>query len=89
MPIRMPEVNGTRWRPAASIISRRTVGFLSGEPKCAPPRSLSRGETVSSMMPCETLTLRSLAISCSVITPALTCGSSPVSFSTSAQTDSR
>ena len=39
MPIRMPVVKGTRARPAASRVARRTAGTLSGEPKCGPPRS--------------------------------------------------
>ena len=42
MPIRMPVVNGTFSSPASRIVSSRTAGCLSGEPKCAPPFSHSR-----------------------------------------------
>ena len=63
MPIRMPVVNGTRASPASRIVSSRAAGTLSGEPKCGPPRSHSRSDALSSMMPCETDTLRSAAMS--------------------------
>ena len=49
----------------------------------------SRGDTFSSIMPCDTDTRRSAAISASLITPGLTCGSSPVSRSTSAHIAAR
>ena len=89
MPIRMPVVKGTRARPAASKVASRTAGTLSGEPKCGPPRCDSRSDAVSSMMPCDTDTLRRRASHASSITPGLRCGSSPVSFSTSAADRSR
>ncbi len=89
MPIRMPVVNGTRARPAASSVASRTAGTLSGEPKCGPPRRESRSDAVSSMMPCETDTLRRRVSQASSITPGLRCGNRPVSFSTSAADDSR
>ncbi len=72
-------VKGTLARPAASSVARRTAGALSGEPKCGPPRCDSRSEAVSSMMPCETETLRRRASQASSITPGLRCGSRPVS----------
>jgi hypothetical protein len=40
---------------------------------------MSRGDTFSSIAPCETLTRRSAAIASSSIVPALTCGNKPVS----------
>ena len=89
MPIRMPLVNGTRARPAASSVASRTAGTLSGEPKCGPPRRESRSDAVSSMMPCDTDTLRRRVSQASSITPGLRCGNRPVSFSTSAADDSR
>ena len=61
MPIRIPEVNGTPARPAASIAASRTAGSLSGQPWCGPPGSQSRAATDSSIIPCETLTFRSRA----------------------------
>jgi hypothetical protein len=51
MPISSPVVKGTAAAPAASSMSRRTFGSLSGEPKCRPPRFASRSETVSNMAP--------------------------------------
>ena len=84
MPIRMPEVNGTAASPAAPIVSSRTAGSLSGEPKCGPPRRDSRSAAVSSMMPCDTDTARRRVISSADITPGLRCGRRPVSRSTSA-----
>ena len=89
MPIRIPEVNGTPARPAASIAASRTAGSLSGQPWCGPPGSQSRAATDSSIIPCETLTFRSRRDSSSDSTPALTWGSSPVSASTSAHIAAR
>ena len=82
MPIRMPVVNGTLSSPASRIVSSRTAGCLSGEPKCTPPFSHSRSLVDSSMMPWLAVTSRSAAISSRVITPGLACGSRPVSRST-------
>ena len=89
MPMRIPLVNGTRCRPASAIVSRRTAGRLSGAPWCGPPGSQSRSATLSSMIPCETLTRRSAAMSSALITPGFACGSRPVSRSTSAETSAR
>ena len=83
MPMRIPVVNGMRSSPASRSVSSRTAGRLSGEPKCGPPRSDSRSDAVSSMIPCEAVTSRSAASSSRVITPGFACGSSPVSSSTS------
>ncbi len=44
MPIRIPVVKGMRSSPASRIVSSRTAGRLSGEPKCGPPRSESRSD---------------------------------------------
>ncbi len=73
----MPEVKGTRAAPAAAMVASRSAGALSGEPKCGPPRRISRSAAVSSMIPCETETRRSRAMSAAFITPGLRCGSKP------------
>ncbi len=83
IPIRIPLVNGTPASPAAAIVASRTSGRLSGEPKCGPPRAASAGAEPSSISPCETLTARSASTSSRLMTPAFTCGSRPVSSSTS------
>ncbi|MNQ28586.1 hypothetical protein D3C85_418800 [compost metagenome] len=85
MPTRMPVVNGTASSPAKRMVSSRAAGTLSGEPKCGPPRSHNRLDALSSIRPWLTDTLRSAAMSCSSMTPAFTCGRSPVSADTSAQ----
>ncbi len=82
MPMRIPVVKGMRSSPARRIVSSRTAGRLSGEPKCGPPRSERRSDAVSSMIPCDAVTSRSAASSSRVITPGLACGSRPVSSST-------
>ncbi len=89
MPIKMPVVNGTLSMPAASMAASRNAGALSGEPWCGPPRLASRGDTFSSIMPWDTDTWRSAAMSASLITPGLTWGRSPVSRSTSADIAAR
>ena len=76
-------MNGTWASPAAAIVANRRVGTLSGEPKCGPPRCDSRSLAVSSMIPCDTDTLRSAAASPRVSSPGFRCGSRPVSFKTS------
>ena len=84
-----PVVNGTRARPAASSVARRTAGVLSGEPKCGPPRSRQR---VGRRLQHDALRdgdLRSRRSQPSSMTPGLRCGSRPVSCSTSAAEDSR
>ena len=83
MPIRMPEVNGTRAAPAAAMAASRRDGSLSGEPQCGPPLAHRRGAALSSMIPCDTDTGRSAAVSAALMTPGLRWGSSPVSDSTS------
>src|SRR5213076_1148458 len=52
---------------------------LAGEPKCGPPRSESRSERVSIMIPWLAVTSRSAASSSRVITPGFACGRRPVS----------
>ena len=89
MPMRMPDVKGTASSPASRIVSRRAAGSLSGEPWCACPFSSSRGETLSSMMPCDTDTSRSRAMSAALITPGLRWGSSPVSAATASAASAR
>ena len=60
------------WKPeAGEIVLSLTAGCLSGEPKCTPPRSQSRADTLSSIMPMEADTGRSLAISSRDIVPGL------------------
>ena len=49
-------MNGMARRPASSIVRSRTAGTLSGEPKWGPPRSVSRSDDVSNIMPIEALT---------------------------------
>ena len=53
MPTRMPVVNGTRARPAASSVASRRSGVLSGAPACGPPGSPSRAASVSIIIPCD------------------------------------
>ena len=86
MPIRMPVVNGTAFSPAASSVASRRSGFLSGEAQCAISRPSSLPDTSSSMIPCDTETLRNSRRSSPVSTPGLAWGNSPVSFSTSSLT---
>ena len=83
IPMRMPVVKGTASSPASRSVASLGPGRLSGEPKCGPPRQASRGDRLSSMIPCETETRRSAAISSRVSTPGLTWGSRPVSSNTS------
>ena len=84
MPIRMPVVNGTRSSPAIRIVSSRAAGILVGRAEVRAARSHSRADALSSMMPCETDTVRSATARRASMHPGLTCGSSPVSSSTSA-----
>ena len=65
--------------PARSIVARRAAGFLSGEPKCGPPRLESRSEVVSSMRPCERRPRGAAHDFLAVMTPGFTCGRRPVS----------
>ena len=89
MPIRMPEVNGTAASPAAAIAASRTRRRLVGRAEMRPAARDSRSAALSSMMPCDTETARSRSISSRLMTPGLRCGSSPVSFSTSAAISAR
>ncbi len=82
-------MNGIRSSPASAIVSSRRAGTLSGEPKCGPPRSDSRSDDVSSMIPCDTETPRSSASSSRVMTPGFACGRSPVSARTSSHMRAR
>ncbi|KAF6262095.1 hypothetical protein COO60DRAFT_1498291 [Scenedesmus sp. NREL 46B-D3] len=84
MPIRMPDVKGTRALPAASMVASRAAGCLSGQPQWGPPGAASAGETPSSIRPWLADTAFNRSMSCCPITPALTCGISPVSASTAA-----
>ena len=83
IPMRIPLVNGIASSPARRIVSRRRAGSLSGEAQCGPPFSPSRSAVVSSMIPIEAETGRSISSSARVMTPGLRCGNSPVSSSTS------
>ena len=85
MPIRMPVVNGTRARPAASSVASRTRRHLVGRAEVRAAALRQPLAAVSSMMPCDTDTLRRRASQASSITPGLRCGSRPVSLSTSAR----
>ena len=65
--------------PAASSVASRRAGSLSGAPRCAARSSRSD----SSIIPCEGATVLSAASSRFEIAPALACGNSPVSLTTS------
>ena len=84
MPIRMPLVKGTRACPARRIVSIRAAGTLLGEPKCGPPLRQRCSDALSSMIPCDTLTPRSKAMSSADIVPGLTCGRRPESWDAAA-----
>jgi hypothetical protein len=47
----IPDVNGTRAFPAASIVAKRAAGSLSRQFQCGPPGADSAGETPSSISP--------------------------------------
>ena len=53
------------------------------------PRSDSRAEAVSSMIPCDGATVRTAASSSSSRMPGFACGSSPVSSSTARAASTR
>ena len=84
MPTSSPVVNGMLSRPASSRTRSRTAGSLSGEPKCASPRtSYSRVLVVSSIIPIERgHRLEPAASPPTTSRPGLRCGSRPVSSST-------
>ncbi len=79
------DAGGERDRRLAGRCDRRearTPGPCRASRNAARRGCRSRSAAVSSMMPCETETVRSRAISARVMTPGLRCGSSPVSCST-------
>ena len=67
MPTRIPEVNGIRNSPAASIVAIRTAGCFDGEP--AWTVSIRRSEIDSSISPCEAVTSRRRARSAGLSAP--------------------
>ncbi len=89
MPTRMPVVKGIWSSPAASRVASRRAGSLVSQWKCGPPRSSRRSESDSSIMPWLAVTGRSLASSSDDSAPALACGSSPVSATTSRHASAR
>ena len=77
-------------RPAGRLESGKAHGrHLVGRAEVRAAALDSRSDAVSSMMPCDTDTLRRRVSQASSMTPGLRCGSSPVSFSTSAADASR
>ena len=67
-----------------SVVGLLTVGVLKTLRLIDRRAMANLSAAVSSMMPCDTDTSRSAAMSSAVITPGLTCGSRPVFSSTSA-----
>jgi len=85
IPIKIPVVNGTPSRPAASIVPRRLVDALSGKAQWSMFGPSRRSELCSGMIPCETATRLRSVTSSSDSTPGLACGKSPVSSRMSPQ----
>ncbi len=77
MPTRIPVVNGTRARPAASRVARRRAGVLSGAPACGPPGSARRAASVSIIIPCDGDTARRRRSSSSVERAGVGVGEQP------------
>ena len=79
MPTRIPVVKGMDSSPAASSVASRRAGALSGACRCA----ASAGSSDSSIIPWLAEASRRSASSSGNSAPALACGSSPVSSTTS------